>query len=116
MFGLFMNFSRLTDKALREYAAARAELLDYVSPHDGELRISPYLRAIDHMANCVGAAARAVLNAKALRDHKIGRSGPRLTAPLRVPVPAFLVRAGSRRRIPRNGGSRRRLAPHGRGR
>jgi len=31
MFGLFMNFSRLTDKALREYDAARAELLDYVS-------------------------------------------------------------------------------------
>jgi hypothetical protein len=79
MFGLFMNFSRLTDKALREYDAARAELLDYVSPHDGELRISPYLRAIDHMRNCVGAAARAVLNAKALRDNKIGRSGPRLT-------------------------------------
>ena len=31
------------------------------------------------MENCVGAAARAVLNAKALRDNKIGRSGPRLT-------------------------------------
>ena len=79
MFGLFMNFSRLTDKALREYDAARAELLDYVSPHNGVLRITPYLRAIDHMENCVGAAARAVLNAKALRDNKIGRSGPRLT-------------------------------------
>jgi len=78
-FGLFMNFSRLTDKALREYDAARAELLDYVSPHNGVLRITPYLRAIDHMENCVGAAARAVLNAKALRDNKIGRSGPRLT-------------------------------------
>jgi hypothetical protein len=32
------------------------------------------------MENCVGAAARAVLNAKALRYNKIGRSGPRLTA------------------------------------
>ena len=31
------------------------------------------------MENCVGAAARAVLNAKALRDNKIGRSGPRPT-------------------------------------
>jgi len=79
MFGLFMNFSRLTDKALREYDAARAELLLYVSPHDGILRTSPYLRAVDHMENCVSAAARAVLNAQALRDNKIGRSGPRLT-------------------------------------
>ena len=34
MVGLFMNFSRLTDKALREYDAARAELLLYVSPPD----------------------------------------------------------------------------------
>ena len=36
MFGLFMNFSRLTDKALREYDAARAEMLFYVSPHKGD--------------------------------------------------------------------------------
>ena len=60
MVGLFMNFSRLTDKALREYDAARAELLLYVSPPDG-LRTSPYLRAIDHMENCVSATCRAVL-------------------------------------------------------
>jgi hypothetical protein len=76
--GLFMNFSRLTDKALREYDAARAELLLYVSPHDG-LRTSPYLRAIDHMENCVSATHRAVLNARALQANKIGRAGPRLT-------------------------------------
>ena len=79
MIGLFMNFSRLTDKALREYDAARAELLLYVSPHDGPLRITPYLRAIDHMENCVSAAHRAVLNAQALQENKIGRSAPRLT-------------------------------------
>jgi hypothetical protein len=79
MFGLFMNFSRLTDKALREYDAARAELLLYVSPLDGQLRVTPYLRAIDHMENCVSSAHRAVLNAQALRANKIGRSGPRLT-------------------------------------
>ena len=79
MFGLFMNFSRLTDKALREYDAARAELLLYVSPHDGILRTSPYLRAIDHMENCVSAAHRAVLNARALQANKIGRAAPRLT-------------------------------------
>ena len=78
MIGLFMNFCRLTDKALREYDAARAELLLFISPHDG-LRTSPYLRAIDHMENCVGAAHRAVLNARALQANKIGRAGPRLT-------------------------------------
>src|ERR1700749_1375824 len=78
MVGLFMNFSRLTDKALREYDAARAELLLYVSPFDG-LRTSPYLRAIDHMENCVSPTHHAVLNARALRASKIDRAGPRLT-------------------------------------
>ena len=37
------------------------------------------IRASTPLENCVGATARAVLNAKALRDNKIGRSGPRLT-------------------------------------
>jgi hypothetical protein len=78
MVGLFMNFSRLTDKALREYDAARAELLHYVAPVD-EFRIGPYLRAIDHMENCVSATYRAILNAQALRANKIGRAAPRLT-------------------------------------
>lgn len=67
---------RVTDKALREYDAAHAELLLYVSPFDG-LRTSPYLRAIDHIENCVSATRRAALNA--LRASKIGRAGPRLT-------------------------------------
>jgi hypothetical protein len=91
MVGLFMNFSRLTDKALREYDAARAELLLWVWPHDG-LRTNPYLCAIDHMENCVSATHRAVLNAQALRENKIGRAAPRLTplqeqrlAHLRIP-------------------------------
>jgi hypothetical protein len=79
MIGLFTNFSRLTDKALREYDAARAELLLYLSPGDGPLRTSFYLRAIDHMENCVSATHRAVLNARALRAGKIGRGGPRVT-------------------------------------
>jgi hypothetical protein len=70
--GLFMNFSRLTDKALREYDAARAELLIYFTPVDGGLlRTTPYLRAIDHMENCVSATNRAVLNARALRVNKV---------------------------------------------
>jgi hypothetical protein len=80
MVGLFMNFSRLTDKALREYDAARAELLLYVTLQDDLLRITPYLRAIDHMENCVSAAHRAVLNARALRAGMIGRAAPALTA------------------------------------
>jgi hypothetical protein len=74
MVGLFTNFTRLTDKALREYDAARAEVLLHVSSHDGPLRTSPYLRAIDHMENCVSATHRAVLNAQALQHNKIGRS------------------------------------------
>jgi hypothetical protein len=78
MVGLFTNFVRLTDKALREYDAARAELLVFVSPHPG-LRVSPYLRAIDHMENCVSATHRAVLNARALRENRIGRGAPTLT-------------------------------------
>ncbi len=80
LIGLFTNFVRLADKALREYDAARAELTLVVtpSPYDG-LRTSPYLRAIDHMENCVGAIHRAVLNAQALQANRIGRRGPRLT-------------------------------------
>lgn len=77
MVGVFMNFSRLTDKALREYDAARAELLAYVSSHGWPT--SSYLRAIDHMENCVSATHRAVLNAHALQTNNIGRAGPRLT-------------------------------------
>ena len=60
MVALFINFARLTDKALREYNAARAELLRYVEPRDG-LRMSIYLRALDHLENCVSATHRAVL-------------------------------------------------------
>jgi hypothetical protein len=76
--GLFTNFVRLTDKALREYDAARAELLFYLERSEW-LQTGHYLRAIDHMENCVSAIHRAVLNSRALRQHKIGRSGPRLT-------------------------------------
>ena len=85
MFGLFMNFSRLTDKALREYDAARAELLLYVSPHDGELRISPYLRAVDHMENCV----RRRRPRRAEREGAPGQQDrPFGTAPDQSPGPA----------------------------
>jgi hypothetical protein len=78
LIGLFTNFARLTDKALREYDAARAELVLYVASHGG-LRTDLHLRAVDHMENCVGAAHRAVLNARALWENRVGRNGPRLT-------------------------------------
>ena len=55
-------------------------MLIYASSHGGPLVISPYLRAIDHMENCISAIHRAVLNAQALQANKIGRSAPRLTS------------------------------------
>ncbi|HLZ24663.1 MAG TPA: hypothetical protein VKQ30_21305 [Ktedonobacterales bacterium] len=78
LLGIWMNFVRLTDKALREYDAARAELIAYVE-QEGPWRLSRYHRAMDHLENCVNATHRAVLNAKALQRHGIGRSAPRLT-------------------------------------
>jgi hypothetical protein len=76
--GLFTNFARLTDKALCEYDAARTELFSYLRP-SAQLRTEHYLLALDHMENCVSATHRAVLNSLALRENKVGRSGPRLT-------------------------------------
>ena len=78
--GLLSNFVRLVDKSLREYDAARAELMSYVEPHKGSLRTSPYIRAVDHMENCVGATHRSVLNARALRELGVGGGAPKLTA------------------------------------
>lgn len=76
--GLFTNFCRLTDKALREYDAARHEIYRFLTPSEG-LRTVHYLRAIDHMESCVSATHRAVVNARELRIRRIGRSGPRAT-------------------------------------
>ena len=70
--GLFINLCRLTDKALREYDASRASLLDFVAPNPGS-HMGPYLRATDHMENCVSATHRAVLNLRALCEHGVGR-------------------------------------------
>jgi hypothetical protein len=77
MTGLFVKFCRLTDKALREYQAARTDLLTYASNNNA----SPdYLaRAIGHLENCIDATYRAVLNGEALRNNNIGRGAPRLT-------------------------------------
>jgi hypothetical protein len=78
LISLFINFMRLTDTALREYDAARAELPNFVAPEDW-LPTKFYLRAIDRRENCISALHRAVLNGRALRKNKIGRAGQRLT-------------------------------------
>ena len=70
---VFVNFCRLTDKALLEYEAARADFDSYVSGAGSPL---PYLRGIDHMENCIDATYRAVRHAEALRLLKIGRGAP----------------------------------------
>jgi hypothetical protein len=75
--GLFINFCRLTDKALREYESARRALSEYVSGNG--LDPVPYLTAIDHMENCIDAAHRAVLNADALRSLRVGRASLAVT-------------------------------------
>jgi hypothetical protein len=80
--GLWINFVRLTDKALREYDAARAELIDYVSDIGGgnfNFRISPYVRAVDHMENAVSATHQAVLDLKALHERGVGAKKRLLT-------------------------------------
>jgi hypothetical protein len=76
MTGVFVNFCRLTDKALREYEAARADLVSYLS---GGEHLAYYLSAIDHLENCIDATYRAVLNGEKLRANKIGGGAPRLT-------------------------------------
>jgi hypothetical protein len=77
--GLWLNLVRLTDKALREYDAARAELLDY-SSSIGSRHFSPVFRAVDHLENCIGATHRAVLNARALRVAGFAKDSPMPTA------------------------------------
>ncbi len=76
---LFMNLTRLVDKALREYDASRDSLTRYVNPPDDQLRTSGYIVALDHMENCISATHRAVVNTETLRQRGYGRSAPRLT-------------------------------------
>lgn len=76
---LFMNLTRLVDKALREYDASRDALTRYVNPPDDQLRTSGYVIAVDHMENCISAAHRAVVITETLRARGYGRSAPRLT-------------------------------------
>src|SRR5829696_1775054 len=74
---VFVNFCRLTDKGLLEYEAARADLEKYVAGAGSPV---PYLRAVDHMENCIDAAHRAVRFADELRALRIGRGAPAPTA------------------------------------
>jgi hypothetical protein len=77
--GIFVNLVRLSDKSLREYDAARAELMAYVENYEDNWGINPYVRAIDHMENCIDATHRAVLNAAALRINGFGRKALKVT-------------------------------------
>ncbi len=80
--GLYTNLVRLTDKSLREYDAARFELLDYLDGWGAEsrkgLRTSPYIRAIDHMENLVSALARGINCIDALRSRGVDRNGSKI--------------------------------------
>jgi hypothetical protein len=66
--GLWQNLVRLTDKAIREYEAARENLSEY-----GEFafagRLSPYFLALDHFENSIDAVFRAGLYLEMLRKH-----------------------------------------------
>lgn len=78
--GLFINLVRLIDKSLREYDAARFELMDYLSGRGTEgagLRTSPYIRAIDHIENLISALARAINCIDRLRDVALVGMAPR---------------------------------------
>jgi hypothetical protein len=75
---MWVNLVRLSDKALREYGAARSELLDYVL-WKGELRaLGSYMRGTDHLENCVEAVHRAAVYARNLQADGLGRDA---TAP-----------------------------------
>jgi hypothetical protein len=83
--GVFVNLCRLTDKAINEYKAARAAVMDYVSSEGNPAYL---LRAIEHLENCIDAIYRAVLNGEALRNNNIGRGAPRLTDKQRASLKA----------------------------
>ncbi len=89
--GLFSNLVRLTDKALREYDVARFELIDYLNHRNrtarhGAVRISPYIRAVDHMENVVSALARGISSRERLQNLGFGRAAPKMPAALRLDI------------------------------
>ena len=97
--GLLNNLVRLTDKVLRNYDTARFELSDYLDGRDGSsrqsgVRISPYIRAVDHMENVVSALARGVSSRERLQTLGFGRGTAKMPDALRLEllcVPKFEV-------------------------
>ncbi len=92
--GLLNNLVRLTDKALRNYDTARFELSDYLDGRDGSsrqsgVRISPYIRAVDHMENVVSALARGVSSRERLQTLGFGRGTAKMPDALRLDVVRF---------------------------
>ena len=66
-FGIWMNLVRLTDRALRNYGAARSQLDEYRHrAHEG--RVGSFYLAIDHFEEVVSAAHRGLLNAHQLEQ------------------------------------------------
>ncbi len=58
-------YVRLVDKAVREYEFARRSLEEFVATSSEHL--SPYLRAADHLENCLNSARRAIRYARRIR-------------------------------------------------
>jgi hypothetical protein len=71
-YGVWMNFVRLTDAAIREYEQARGHLEEY-RLHANDGRVMGYYRAVNGLENAVGATHRATLNAKRLQSRQSRR-------------------------------------------
>src|SRR5690242_5503814 len=56
---LLFNLTRLSDKAVREYVAARAAAADYAASRPDSIGLRPYLHVVDHCETCVNAFHRA---------------------------------------------------------
>ncbi|MEH3141775.1 MAG: hypothetical protein PGN37_16670 [Mycobacterium kyogaense] len=75
----YVHLTRLVDKAIREYNAAReaGRLFGVQKIEGGSLDMVPYLlRACDHLENCVDATHRAVEALQALRAAGVGTRSP----------------------------------------
>ena len=69
--GMWINLVRLTDQAIREYAAADAV---FAAWEGNELTITLYYRGIGHLETAITATHRAVYSGKTLRSQGFGRS------------------------------------------
>ncbi len=76
--GLWTNLVRLTDKALREYEAGRAELAQWLQGRSHG-HWSPFFRGVDYLENTITATHRAVLYGRELRRHGYGKKAVGVT-------------------------------------